>query len=120
MKLVELVATSGRVAEVSGRLKKISMLASLLTSASPEEIEIAVAFLSGSYRQQKLNVGYAALQAVSEAGSAEEATLELADVDAVLEQISQVAQGKGSTAERQRLLRGLFARTTRDEQHFLF
>src|ERR671911_2607043 len=114
MKLAEIVETSGRVAEVSGRLKKISLLASLLARVPPNEIEIAVAFLSGSYRQQKLNLGYAALQAASEGGSAHEPTVELADVDAVFEQIARVPQGKGSSAERQRLLRGLFGRATAD------
>jgi DNA ligase-1 len=120
MKLAEIVETSGRVAQVSGRLKKISLLASLLTRVPAHEIEIAVAFLSGSYRQQKLNVGYAALQSASEGGSAHEPILELADVDAVFNQIAQVSAGKGSTAERQRLLRGLFVRATPNEQHFLF
>ena len=120
MKLLEVVETSRRVAEVSGRLKKISLLASLLTSASPEEIEIAVAFLSGSYRQQKLNLGYAALQNAAEGSSAEVPTLELREVDHTFERIARVPAGKGSTGERQRLLRALFARATPDEQHFLF
>ena len=70
MLLARLVETSRRVAETSGRLEKISHLAALLTSLAPEEIDIAVSFLSGSYRQQKLNVGYAALQSgVEVAGS---------------------------------------------------
>ncbi len=105
---------------MSSRLEKIGLLAGLLSRATPDEIEIAVAFLSGSYRQQKLNVGYAALQAASEGGAAESSTLELTDVDGVLEQISRVKQGKGSTAQRQRLLGELFTRATADEQHFLF
>jgi DNA ligase-1 len=105
---------------VSGRLEKIGLLAALLSRATPDEIVIAVAFLSGSYRQQKLNIGYAALQAAAEGSSAESSTLALADVDAVLEQISRVKQGKGSTGERQRLLRELFAKATDEEQHFLF
>jgi DNA ligase-1 len=105
---------------VSSRLEKIGLLAGLLSHATPDEIEIAVAFLSGSYRQQKLNVGYAALQAASEGGSPESSTLELAEVDTVLEQISQVSPGKGSTGQRQRLLRELFAKATDEEQDFLF
>jgi len=105
---------------VSGRLEKIAMLAGLLSRATPDEIEIAVVFLSGSYRQQKLNIGYAALQAASADTSGESATLELAEVDAAFERISHVAQGKGSTAERQQLLRELFTRATAAEQEFLF
>jgi DNA ligase 1 len=118
--LTDLVATSHRVARVSGRLEKIGLLAALLSRAAPDEIEIAVAFLSGSYRQQKLNVGYAALQAASQGSAADSPSLTLREVDAVLERIAQVRQGKGSTAERQRLLGELFARATREEQHFLF
>jgi DNA ligase 1 len=120
VKLVSVVETSHRVAQASGRLEKIGLLAALLASVPPEEIEIAVAFLAGSYRQQKLNVGYAALQAASDVTAADTPGLELAEVDAVLEQIFRVSAGKGSTGERQRLLRELFARATRDEQHFLF
>jgi len=120
MKLVQVVETSRQVAQVSGRLEKIRLLAGLLADAAPEEIELAVAFLSGSYRQQKLNVGFAALQAASESGAAESASLELADVDRYFERIASVPQGKGSTSERQRLLRELFAGATSEEQHFLF
>jgi DNA ligase 1 len=120
MLLASLVETSRRVAETSGRLEKISHLATFLRSLPPEEIDAAVAFLSGSYRQQKLNVGYAALQAASGGNSAKAPTLSLGEVDAALERIAGVAQGKGSTAERQRLLRELFSPATAEEQHFLF
>jgi DNA ligase 1 len=120
MKLAQLVETSQRVGQVRGRLEKIGLLASLLASAPPEEIEIAVAFLSGSCRQQRLNIGYAALEAASAGNSAESPTLELVEVDAAFERIALVTAGKGSTAERQRLLGELFARATSLEQHFLF
>ena len=118
--LTQLVDASRRVAETSGRLEKIGHLAALLSGLRPEEIEIAVAFLSGSYRQQKLNVGYAALQTASNGGAATAPTLELTEVDRMFERISAVPPGKGSTAERQRLLQELFARATTEEQHFLF
>lgn len=120
MLLASLVETSRRVAETSGRLEKVRQLAALLQSLPLEEIDIAVAFLSGSYRQSKLNIGYAALQAASEGGSATAPSLTLADVDAAFESIAGVAAGKGSTAERQRVLRELFSRATAEEQHFLF
>jgi DNA ligase-1 len=120
MKLAALVDISRRVGEVSSRLEKIGLLAAFLTNVPPEEIEIAVAFLSGSYRQAKLNVGYAALLAAEQGATAAMPTLELAEVDAVLERIARVTQGKGSTAERHRLLGELFARATSEEQHFLF
>jgi DNA ligase-1 len=120
MKLAAVVDTSRRVAEASGRLEKIGLLASLLASAPPEEIEIATAFLSGSFRQSRLGVGYAALQSALPESPAESPSLELGEVNATFERISQVSAGKGSTAGRQRLLRELLARATREEQRFLF
>ncbi|HEU4682322.1 MAG TPA: ATP-dependent DNA ligase, partial [Gemmatimonadales bacterium] len=119
MKLASVVETSRRVGAASGRLEKIGLLASLLAGVPKDEIEIAVAFLSGSLRQTKPGVGYAALQAAMPE-SAAEPSLELSEVDAAFDRISRAAAGKGSTAERQRLLRELLARATSDEQHFLF
>ncbi len=120
MKLADLVDTSRSVSEVSGRLEKVRFLASLLTQSSPEEIEIAVAFLSGSIRQSRIGVGYAALQAAMPETAPESPSLELVEVDATLTRIASVGAGKGSTGERQRLLRELLARATHEEQSFLF
>ncbi|HWN17985.1 MAG TPA: hypothetical protein VNO19_03610, partial [Gemmatimonadales bacterium] len=120
MKLAELVDTSHRVSEVSGRLEKVGLLASLLGQTPTEEIEIAVAFLSGSIRQSRIGVGYAALQAAMPATAPEAPSLELAEVDATLNRIAKVGAGKGSSAERQRLVRALLARATHEEQSFLF
>jgi DNA ligase-1 len=120
VKLAALVDTSLRVTQVSGRLEKIGLLASLLASVPPDEIEIATAFLSGSLQQAKLGVGYAALQAAMPNGPAESPSLELAEVNAAFERISQVSAGKGSIGERVRLLGDLMARATRVEQEFLF
>ena len=119
MKLTSLVDTSRRVGEASGRLEKVALLASLLASVPQEEIEIAVAFLSGSLRQTRLGVGYAALQAAMPV-SANQSSLELSEVEGALDRISRVPAGKGSSQERQRLLRELLARATSREQEFLF
>jgi DNA ligase-1 len=120
MKLAAVVETSRRVAEVSGRLEKIDILASLLANVPPEEIKVAVAFLSGSIRQTRLGVGWAALQASMPEHAAESASLELSQVDAAFERITGVAAGKGSSGERLRLLRELLAAATQAEQSFLF
>jgi DNA ligase-1 len=120
VKLAEVVQTSRRVAETSGRLEKIGLLASLLASVPPNEIEIATAFLSGSFRQSRLGVGYAALQSAMPPSPAETASLELSEVDAAFARISQVSAGKGSIGERVRVLGELLARATRIEQEFLF
>ncbi|HEU5303509.1 MAG TPA: ATP-dependent DNA ligase [Gemmatimonadales bacterium] len=119
MKLADVVEVSKRGAEASGRLEKIGLLASLLGSAPSEEVDIATAFLSGSLRQTRLGVGYAALQA-SMPNAASVPTLELWEVNAAFDRISRVPAGQGSSQERQRLLRELLARATKVEQDFLF
>jgi len=119
LKLAHLVETSRRVTEASRRLEKIGFLAMLLGSVESEEIEIAVAFLSGSLLQSKLGVGYAALLAARPDRVADAPSLELTEVDAAFDRIADVAAGKGSTGERQRLLRELLARATQEEQSFL-
>jgi DNA ligase-1 len=106
------------VAATSGRLAKIQLLADLLTQASPDEIEIAIAYLSGSIRQSKVGVGWATLQH-AKGPSAKTATLGIADVDRVLEKLSRIS-GKGSAGAKKRLLGELFGRATGHEQDFLF
>ena len=61
MRLAALVAVSRSVAETAGRLEKIDRLAALLKRLEPGEIEIAVAYLSGSTRQGRIGVGGAAV-----------------------------------------------------------
>ena len=61
----DLVATSRQVAQTSGRLEKIALLAALLARVAPAEIEIATAFLCGVVRQAKLGVGYASVRAAT-------------------------------------------------------
>ena len=114
MLLHELVETSRQVAATSSRLAKIELLAELLKRAAPEEIETAIAFLSGSVRQAKVGVGYATLQAARPDCAADAPTLTLADVEAMLERLPGVA-GKGSGKAKEQLLRELLARATRDE-----
>ena len=62
MLLHDLVQTSRRVAKTSGRLAKIGLLADLLARATSDEIETAIAFLSGTTTVERLGVGWAALQ----------------------------------------------------------
>ena len=117
-RLTELVVTSQRVAGTSGRLAKVAALAELLRRLSPEEIEIAVAYLSGETRQGKLGLGYAALRDARGGGEPHGDPLTLADVDAALERLSATS-GKGSAAARAEQLGALFARATSDERDFL-
>ena len=119
MLLSSLVSTSRQVAQTSGRIAKIDLLAGLLKSASPNELEVAIAFLSGAVRQTKLGVGYSALQAARPRRAATNASLGVVEVDAVLARLAATT-GKGSAATRSQILADLFGRSTAAEQDFLF
>ena len=118
MLLSRLVQTSTQVAATSGRLSKIELLADLLKQASADEVEIVIAYLSGTTRQARVGVGWATLQA-ARGHPAETPTIEVRDVDATLESIGKQA-GKGSAGAKTKLLGDLFARATAEEQDFLF
>ena len=118
MRFVELVEASRSVRETDARLGKIGHLASVLKRLSPDEIEIGIAFLSGSPRQGRIGLGGAVVtgtRAVVPAGSP---TLELADVDAAFDRIAGTS-GPGSSAAKAEILRDLFGRATEGEQDFL-
>jgi DNA ligase-1 len=118
MRLAELVETSNAVAAVSGRLDKIGRLASLLSRLEPDEIAIAVAFLSGTLRQGRIGLGWRLVAGARVVSAAECSVVELREVDAIFERIAQAA-GAGSTVEKSALLRDLFMRVTADAQSFL-
>ena len=118
MRLYDLVETSGRIAQASGRLEKVGLLAGLLRGVEPEEVQVAAAFLCGRLRQARLGVGYAGVRAAAPLAAAESPALTLSEVDATFGQIARAA-GKGSVDEKLRLLSELLARSTRDEQRFL-
>ena len=118
MLLSALVSTSDHVAATSGRLAKIQLLADLLKQAGPDEIELAIAYLSGTIRQSKPGVGWALLQK-SKTHVGTSARLQLSDVDDTLEKIANTS-GKGSAGEKRRLLGALFSQATKEEQDFLF
>jgi DNA ligase-1 len=116
--LNDVVLTSKLVADTSGRLEKIALLAALLKRLAPNEIPIAVGFLTGWPRQGKLGVGWASVAEARPAVSATTPELTIADVDTTFTAL-QAARGKNSSAERHRILSALLARGTADEQSFL-
>ena len=61
MKLDTLVRVSATVAATAGRLDKISKLAALLKELAPDEVPIAIGFLTGWPRQGRLGIGWATL-----------------------------------------------------------
>jgi DNA ligase-1 len=118
VKLATVVEASARAAATGSRLGKRDAIAACLRAAEPDEIDIAVTYLSGETRQNKLGIGYAAVSALRGESAATEATLTIADVDGELARIAATS-GKGSAAERAARLRALFNRATHDEQDFL-
>ena len=117
MTLLAVVDTSRRVSETSKRLEKTRELAACLRSVAPDEVPIAIAYLSGETCQGKIGVAYAALQD-ARVHAAPEPSLQLEDVDRAFAGIAHT-KGKGSNEKRAALLRALFARATAGEQNFL-
>src|SRR4029077_6646996 len=108
--LAELVQTSERIAATPARLGKVQTLAAYLRTLEPDEIEIAVHFLSGSIPQGRIGIGYAVLEDAA-AAHASSATLSLQEVNSALAEIT-ATQGAGAAGHRRGLLRALLARAT--------
>ena len=117
MLLQEIAETSAAVSETAARLGKVERLAACLRRLEPDEVGIAVAFLSGELRQRQIGVGYASLRDLP--AGAEAPSLTLTEVDATFAAVGAQA-GAGSQRERRRLLAELMARATSVEQPFLW
>src|SRR6187549_19942 len=92
--LADLVAASERAAETSSRLAKRDAIAEVLRRAAADEIEIAVAWLSGETRQGRIGVGWATLSALRGTAAAVP-QLTLGEADAALAAVATTS-GKGS------------------------
>ena len=118
MLFVEVANASAAVAAVSGRLEKVRRLSDLLSRLQDDEIEPAVAFLSGDTRQGRIGIGYAAIASASDVPPAGQPSLTVGDVDRAFGEIA-AATGKGASGERARRLAALMSRATATEQDFL-
>jgi DNA ligase 1 len=117
-RLADLVQASNAVAQTASRLAKRDAIAACLRAVGFDEVEIAVALLSGEMRTGRIGVGYATLKNLRDAAASSEPSLTLHDVDLALAGIAATT-GKGSAAARAERLARLFARATRTEQDFL-
>ncbi len=115
---VDVAETSREVAGSAARSAKTVALARLFAKADPDDAPIAITYLAGRLPQRRIGVGWRALSSLRQA-PAPVATLTVETVDEALGRIAAVA-GKGSTAERRRLLGELMAAATETEQDFLF
>jgi DNA ligase-1 len=116
VKLAEIVSTSEDIGETRSRNAKTELLAARLRDLRPEEVRVAVAYLSGRLPQGTIGVGWASLR--DRPQPAAEPTLELLEVDAALERI-RAAAGKGSQNARREELSALLGAATEPEQAFL-
>ena len=115
--LAEVVRTSTQVAGHSGRLAKTRLIADCLRRLEPDEVDIAIPYLSGETRQGKLALGYATLRSCMGTAAAQP-VLGLREVDQAFAAL-KASKGKGSAAKRSALLHDLFSKATAEEQDFL-
>ena len=116
MKLDDIVSTSASIGATRSRKAKIELIAACLRRLRPDEVPVAVAYLSGRLPQGTIGVGWASLR--DRPPPANEVTLELLDVDAALERV-RTATGAGSQDARRRELAALLGAATEAEQGFL-
>ena len=117
MLLANLVACADAVAATSARTAKIESLAELLRGAAGREAGVVAGLVAGDPRQGRIGVGWATV-ATLQAIPAQEATLTIADLDAMLDAVAG-ASGDGSTQTRLDLLEGFLARATAPEADFV-
>jgi DNA ligase-1 len=118
MQFQDLVDVSNDVARMRGRLDKTARLAELLKRLEPDEITIAVAFLSGSLLQGRIGIGWSMIAQASDSVAARTPLLTLREVNEAFVRIAATG-GSGATRTRSSILGELFARSTSAEQEYL-
>jgi ATP-dependent DNA ligase I len=118
VRFAELAATSEQLAGTTKRGEKSALIAALLRRLAPEEIEVAVGFLTGALRQGRIGVGWRTLREIRPDPAAEP-TLEIGEVDRAVDRLAAMS-GAGVGAARRSVLADLFARATTPEQDLLW
>jgi len=117
-RLLDLADISETVAAASGRKAKIARLAQFLLGLPPQDVEVAVPWLTGETRQGKLGVGPALVRAALAVPASDQPNLTIAGTNRRLAEIAAVA-GSGAQSRRSHALRRLFAAATAPEQGFI-
>jgi DNA ligase-1 len=115
--LASLVETSEAVGGTRSRKAKVAALGDLLRALDPEEVEVAVGFLTGMPRQGRIGVGWRSAYR-QDVEPATEPSVEVLEVDRTLSELAGTS-GSGSQAARQALLTDLFSRATAPEVDFV-
>jgi DNA ligase-1 len=113
----DVVAAGSAAAATSARGAKTDVLAVLFARTTPDDLPAVIGFLTGTPRQGRIGVGWSAAFGV-DAAPATEPSLTVSDVDATITALAGVG-GPGSQAERDAILRELFARATAAEGDYL-
>jgi DNA ligase-1 len=116
MLLSRLAETWNQLSATRSRNAKRELIASVLSEATTDDIEIVVSYLSGELRQRRTGVGWRSLQALPE--PAAEPSLDVQHVDEAFEKVAHL-RGTGSATARMSAVSDLFARATATEQDFL-
>ena len=117
MLLARIAEVSTQVSATRSRLAKRALIAELLREADgADEVELAATYLSGTLRQRRTGLGWRGLADLPAPAAA--ASVEVAEVDVVLEGLGALA-GSGSTTARRASAAALFARLTAPEQELL-
>jgi DNA ligase 1 len=116
--LAELVATSAQVAETSGRLKKIELLAQNLRQMNDDERAIGARYLAGEL-PQKTGIGYATVaEVLRQTPPASTTELTLTEIDRRFTSIADL-RGAGSANARKEQLGAMLSLASAPEQQFL-
>ena len=109
-RLAAVVDASAEVTATRSRSAKVGILAELLRSVDPTEVEMCVGFLAGTPRQGRVGVGYATVYGI-EVTPADEPSLTVADLDRAIDALAADG-GAGSATRRRQLLIELLGRAT--------
>ena len=127
MLLADVARTSNQVTGTSSRLSKVSLIADLLQqcarqvvegNAPVDEIGLATRYLSGSLRQRRTGIELSELPTTPDADVAGAGLVTLSQLDAVMQQASDLA-GLGSSRARAELFLTLVRRLTAPERTFV-
>jgi DNA ligase 1 len=118
MELATVVRTSADIAATRSRTAKTTSLAELLVATEPSSLPVVVAFLAGDPRQDRLELGPAAVFG-ADAPPAATPSLTVDEVDAALQRIADTPAGAGSRTARIATFTDLLASATAEEQDWL-
>src|SRR3954470_16151224 len=115
-RLGDLVSTSATLSATSSRTAKVTALADLLRTLDPDEIVVAVAFLTGAPRQGRIGVAWARASTLT--GRSNAPALPLLALDDMLTRLESCT-GPGSEARRAAIITELGDDLTGDEAAFV-